>query len=168
MLCLLSLIGLYCTSCVLGTQLLTQLTVFQSAVFWIMQTLVSSALRCNCTTAQCERNGFQCETDGACMASTSFIDGIEQHIRICITRDKLVPPGQPFYCLSAAGLLNIHCCYTDYCNSIDLKVPSGESCRVAHSIRLRWGHQASDLKVLLCWMTPELKWKYIIQLGANT
>lgn len=62
------------------------------------------------------------------MASTSFIEGQEQHIRICITRDKLVPPGQPFYCLGAEGLLNIHCCYTDYCNSIDLKVPSGESC----------------------------------------
>uniref|UniRef100_A0A8D3DF84 receptor protein serine/threonine kinase n=1 Tax=Scophthalmus maximus TaxID=52904 RepID=A0A8D3DF84_SCOMX len=33
------------------------------------------------------------------------------------------PPGQPFYCLSAEGLLNTHCCYVDYCNSIDLKVP---------------------------------------------
>ncbi|KAI9522968.1 Activin receptor type-1B [Dissostichus eleginoides] len=82
------------------------------------------ALRCNCTTPQCERNGFQCETDGACMASTSFIEGQEQSIRICITRDNLVPPGQPFYCLSAEGLFNIHCCYTDYCNSIDLKVPT--------------------------------------------
>ncbi|CAB1315024.1 unnamed protein product, partial [Coregonus sp. 'balchen'] len=58
------------------------------------------------------------------MASTSFIDGQEQHIRICITRDKLVPPGQPFYCLSAEGLLNTHCCYTNYCNSLNLKVPS--------------------------------------------
>ncbi|XP_031707230.1 activin receptor type-1B-like [Anarrhichthys ocellatus] len=83
------------------------------------------ALRCNCTTAQCEKTSLQCETDGACMASTSFIDGQEQHIRVCITRDKLEPPGQPFYCLSAEGFLNIHCCYTDYCNSIDLKVPSG-------------------------------------------
>ncbi|CAB1353767.1 unnamed protein product [Coregonus sp. 'balchen'] len=82
------------------------------------------ALWCNCTTAQCEKTGSQCETDGACMASTSFIDGQEQHIRICITRDKLVPPGQPFYCLSAEGLLNTHCCYTNYCNSLDLKVPS--------------------------------------------
>ncbi|XP_077386017.1 activin receptor type-1B-like [Festucalex cinctus] len=83
------------------------------------------ALLCNCTTAQCERTtGFWCETDGACMASTSLIDGQEQHVRTCITKDKLEPPGQPFYCLSAEGLVNIHCCYTDYCNSIDLKVPS--------------------------------------------
>uniref|UniRef100_A0A3Q3QU08 receptor protein serine/threonine kinase n=1 Tax=Monopterus albus TaxID=43700 RepID=A0A3Q3QU08_MONAL len=89
---------------------------------------VSAALWCNCTTTRCEKTGSQCETDGACMASTSFIDGQEQHIRICITRDKLVPPGQPFYCLGAEGFLNIHCCYTDYCNSIDLKVPSGETC----------------------------------------
>lgn len=61
------------------------------------------------------------------MASTSFIGGEVQHIRICITRDKLVPPGQPFYCRSAEGFLNIHCCYTNYCNSIDLQVPSGQS-----------------------------------------
>lgn len=57
------------------------------------------------------------------MASTYYIQGKEQHVRICINRDNLVPPGQPFYCLSAEGLLNTHCCYEDYCNSIDLKVP---------------------------------------------
>ncbi|KAL6111529.1 acvr1b [Pungitius sinensis] len=83
------------------------------------------ALRCNCSTAQCEKTGFQCETDGACMASTSFIGGQEKHFRHCIPRANLVPPGQPFYCLSAKGFLNNHCCYTDYCNNIDLKVPSG-------------------------------------------
>ncbi|KAG7471874.1 hypothetical protein MATL_G00102700 [Megalops atlanticus] len=82
------------------------------------------ALKCNCT--ECEKTGYECETDGgACMASTSYIRGQERHIRICITRDKLVPPGQPFYCLSAEGLLNTHCCYTDYCNSVNLKVPIG-------------------------------------------
>uniref|UniRef100_A0A3Q4C141 receptor protein serine/threonine kinase n=1 Tax=Mola mola TaxID=94237 RepID=A0A3Q4C141_MOLML len=73
----------------------------------------------------CEKTGSHCETDGACMASIYFIDGQEQHVRTCITRDNLVPPGQPFYCRGAEGLLNIHCCYTDYCNSIDLQVPSG-------------------------------------------
>ncbi|NP_001134040.1 Activin receptor type-1B precursor [Salmo salar] len=83
---------------------------------------IGDALRCNCTN--CAKSGYECETDGACMASTSFIQGHEQHVRICITRDSLVPPGQPFYCLSAEGLLNTHCCYTDYCNSVDLKVPS--------------------------------------------
>lgn len=57
------------------------------------------------------------------MASTYYIQGKEQHVRICISRDDLVPPGQPFYCLSAEGLLNTHCCYEDYCNSLDLKVP---------------------------------------------
>ncbi|XP_060774266.1 activin receptor type-1B-like [Neoarius graeffei] len=81
-------------------------------------------LLCNCTTSQCEKNGYRCETTGACMASTSLIDGQEQHIKICIDKEKLVPPGQPFFCLSAEGLLNIHCCYTDYCNSLDLKVHS--------------------------------------------
>lgn len=96
-------------------------------LFAVFATASFAALWCNCTVAQCQRTGSQCETDGACVASTSFIDGIEQHVRTCITRDKLVPPGQPFFCLSAEGLLNIHCCYTDYCNSINLKVPSGEN-----------------------------------------
>lgn len=85
-----------------------------------------AALRCNCTA--CEKTGFECETDGACMVSTYFSEGKEEHVRICITRERLVPPGQPFYCLSAEGLLNTHCCYDDYCNSLDLKVP-GESPR---------------------------------------
>lgn len=88
--------------------------------------VLSLGLLCNCTTSQCEKNGYRCETTGACMASTSLIDGQEQHVRICIEKEKLVPPGQPFFCLSAEGLLNIHCCYTDYCNSLDLKVPSGK------------------------------------------
>lgn len=87
--------------------------------------LFHAALRCNCTN--CEKTGYECETDGACMASTYYIEGKEQHVRICITRDNLVPPGQPFYCLSAEGLLNTHCCYEDYCNSIDLKVPGETS-----------------------------------------
>ncbi|XP_072306044.1 activin A receptor type 1Ba isoform X2 [Eucyclogobius newberryi] len=82
--------------------------------------VAGDALHCNCTN--CEKTGYECETDGACMASTYYSQGKEQHVRICISRDNLVPPGQPFYCLSAEGLLNTHCCYSDYCNSIDLKV----------------------------------------------
>lgn len=158
---LLAVTALYCTWCVmedpaqLWTKYSTSLIPFDycfltinsqpvqsilicSLLLWNIHTVllplspsVSAALWCNCTTAQCEKAGSQCETDGACMASTSFIDGQEQHIRICITRDNLVPPGQPFYCRGAEGLLNIHCCYTDYCNSIDLKVPSGENCHMA-------------------------------------
>ncbi|XP_031139533.1 activin A receptor type 1Ba [Sander lucioperca] len=85
---------------------------------------VGNALRCNCTN--CEKTSYECETDGACMASTYFNQGKEQHVRICIDRDNLVPPGQPFYCLSAEGLLNTHCCYVDYCNSIEVPVPTKE------------------------------------------
>ncbi|XP_018615935.1 activin A receptor type 1Ba isoform X2 [Scleropages formosus] len=84
---------------------------------------LSDALRCNCTV--CEKTGYECETDGACMASISHIEGQDRHVRICIAEVNLVPPGQPIYCLSADGLLNTHCCYTDYCNSVDLKIPLG-------------------------------------------
>lgn len=57
------------------------------------------------------------------MASIYYDKGKEEHVRMCIKRNDLVPPGQPFYCLSAEGLMNTHCCYQDYCNSIDLQVP---------------------------------------------
>uniref|UniRef100_A0A8C2L768 receptor protein serine/threonine kinase n=1 Tax=Cyprinus carpio TaxID=7962 RepID=A0A8C2L768_CYPCA len=82
------------------------------------------SLLCNCTAPPCEKNGYKCETKGACMASTSVIKGEEQHVRLCIQKEDLVPPGQPFYCLSAEGLMNTHCCYSDYCNSIDLRLPT--------------------------------------------
>lgn len=88
--------------------------------------VLSAALLCNCTTPQCEKDGYKCETKGACVASTSVIEGHEQHVRLCIQKEDLVPPGQPFYCLSAEGLMNTHCCYSDYCNSIDLRLPTGE------------------------------------------
>uniref|UniRef100_A0A8C9VKF1 receptor protein serine/threonine kinase n=1 Tax=Scleropages formosus TaxID=113540 RepID=A0A8C9VKF1_SCLFO len=88
----------------------------------IIYPFIMLALRCNCT--ECLGTD-QCVTDGACIASTSVIEGQERHVRTCITRDQLQPPGQPFYCLSAEGLLNTHCCYTDYCNSVNLKPGDG-------------------------------------------
>lgn len=113
-----------CTLCSVRSLSSTVDTVVFSQVH--VSPVLSLGLLCNCTTSQCEKNGYRCETTGACMASTSLMDGQEQHIRICIDKEKLVPPGQPFFCLSAEGLLNIHCCYTDYCNSLDLKVHSGK------------------------------------------
>ncbi|XP_076012622.1 activin receptor type-1B-like isoform X2 [Genypterus blacodes] len=110
--------------CIGNVLIMANLRVSLAVVVQAVLFRTCGALWCNCTTPQCEKTGSQCETDGACIASISLIEDQEQNIRTCITRDKLVPPGQPFFCLSAAGLLNIHCCYTDYCNSIDLKVPS--------------------------------------------
>ncbi|XP_030585933.1 activin receptor type-1B-like [Archocentrus centrarchus] len=81
------------------------------------------ALWCNCTTPRCQKTGFQCETDGACRASTFFSNGKQQHSRDCITQENLVPPGKPIYCLSVEGFVYTQCCYSDYCNSIDLRVP---------------------------------------------
>uniref|UniRef100_A0A672NB83 receptor protein serine/threonine kinase n=1 Tax=Sinocyclocheilus grahami TaxID=75366 RepID=A0A672NB83_SINGR len=96
--------------------------VIHKRLIFLITALVS--LFCNCTTPQCVKDGYKCETKGACVASTSVIEGQEQHVRLCIQKEDLVPPGQPFYCLSAEGLLNTHCCYSDYCNSIDLKLPT--------------------------------------------
>ncbi|XP_054601886.1 activin A receptor type 1Ba isoform X1 [Nothobranchius furzeri] len=81
---------------------------------------VGDALRCNCTT--CEKTGYECETDGACMASTFMVGLKEERVRVCINQVDLVPAGHPIYCLSAEGFSNTHCCYEDYCNSIDLQV----------------------------------------------
>nr|XP_024646318.1 activin receptor type-1B isoform X2 [Macaca nemestrina]XP_024646319.1 activin receptor type-1B isoform X2 [Macaca nemestrina] len=59
------------------------------------------------------------------MVSIFNLDGMEHHVRTCIPKVELVPAGKPFYCLSSEDLRNTHCCYTDYCNRIDLRVPSG-------------------------------------------
>ncbi|XP_063071399.1 activin receptor type-1B [Engraulis encrasicolus] len=77
-------------------------------------------LVCNCSRPDCEKQGFVCQTDGACMVLTQVLEGVETRVRQCIPRDQLVPAGQPFHCLSAEGYFNRHCCYTDYCNSMEL------------------------------------------------
>nr|XP_058938777.1 activin receptor type-1B isoform X2 [Kogia breviceps] len=82
------------------------------------------ALLCACTS--CLQANYTCETDGACMVSIFNLDGMEHHVRTCIPKVELVPAGKPFYCLSSEDLRNTHCCYTDFCNKIDLRVPSGE------------------------------------------
>nr|XP_030707495.1 activin receptor type-1B isoform X2 [Globicephala melas] len=83
-----------------------------------------AALLCACTS--CLQANYTCETDGACMVSIFNLDGMEHHVRTCIPKVELVPAGKPFYCLSSEDLRNTHCCYTDFCNKIDLRVPSGE------------------------------------------
>lgn len=60
------------------------------------------------------------------MVSIFNLDGMEHHVRTCIPKVELVPAGKPFYCLSSEDLRNTHCCYIDFCNKIDLRVPSGE------------------------------------------
>lgn len=82
------------------------------------------ALLCACTS--CLQTNYTCETDGACMVSIFNLDGMEHHVRTCIPKVELVPAGKPFYCLSSEDLRNTHCCYIDFCNKIDLRVPSGK------------------------------------------
>lgn len=68
------------------------------------------------------------------MASTTLFNGKETHTRWCIPQKNLEPVGQPIYCRDTEGLVNNHCCYTDYCNSIDLKLPSGNSWETSHCL----------------------------------
>ncbi|KAI1229806.1 hypothetical protein IHE44_0010809 [Lamprotornis superbus] len=81
------------------------------------------ALTCLCS--DCKQANSTCETDGACMVSVFNLDGVKHHVRTCIPEAKLIPAGKPFYCLSSEDLRNTHCCYSDFCNKIDLMVPSG-------------------------------------------
>ncbi|XP_041438414.1 activin receptor type-1B isoform X2 [Xenopus laevis] len=81
-------------------------------------------LRCMCSN--CIQSNFTCVTDGACMVSISNVKGKEYHLRACIGQEDLVPPGKPFYCLSSEDIRNTYCCYTDYCNKIDVGVPTGQ------------------------------------------
>ncbi|XP_044140737.1 activin receptor type-1B [Bufo gargarizans] len=84
---------------------------------------LTNALICLCSN--CIKSNYTCETDGACMVSIANIDKVEHHMRACISSSELVPAGKPFYCLSSEDIRNTECCYTDYCNKIDLLVPSG-------------------------------------------
>lgn len=86
--------------------------------------LVSTALLCLCS--ECNQGNATCETDGACMVSISNMNGIKHHVRTCIPQAKLIPAGKPFFCLSSEDVRNTHCCYADFCNKIDLMVPSGK------------------------------------------
>lgn len=85
---------------------------------------ISVALLCSCSA--CKQTNFTCETNGACMVSISNMNGIKHHVRTCIAEEDLIPVGKPFYCLSSEDLRNTHCCYFDFCNKIDLMVPSGK------------------------------------------
>lgn len=113
-----------------------------------------AALLCACTS--CSQANYTCETDGACMVSIFNLDGMEHHVRTCIPKVELVPAGKPFYCLSSEDLRNTHCCYTDFCNKIDLRVPSGEWTLVGLLAHL--GGRAPHPFVLLC-SSPVL-WLY--------
>ena len=108
------------------------------------------------------------------MVSIFNLDGMEHHVRTCIPKVELVPAGKPFYCLSSEDLRNTHCCYTDFCNKIDLRVPSGEWTPLLDYWRVvEVGHPAissfSTLPPPLCWrlgegafwMLPEVTWEGI-------
>lgn len=88
----------------------------------IVHSTFPAALLCACTS--CLQANYTCETDGACMVSIFNLDGMEHHVRTCIPKVELVPAGKPFYCLSSEDLRNTHCCYTDFCNRIDLYTAS--------------------------------------------
>uniref|UniRef100_A0A8C5QVA1 Activin receptor type-1C n=1 Tax=Leptobrachium leishanense TaxID=445787 RepID=A0A8C5QVA1_9ANUR len=75
-----------------------------------------------CLCSDCSKTNFTCETDGACMVSTTNIDGEKYQMRGCISLADLVPVGKPFYCLSSEDIRNTHCCDTDFCNKIDITV----------------------------------------------
>lgn len=90
--------------------------------------LVTSALLCLCS--DCNQANATCETDGACMVSITNVNGMKHHTRTCIPEVKLIPAGKPFFCLSSEAVRNTHCCYFDYCNKIDLMVPSGKYSRL--------------------------------------
>lgn len=85
-----------------------------------------AALRCNCTN--CETR--ECDTDGACVVSIYKTESPPLLIRHCIDRDKMAPP---IFCKSAEGRTNVHCCFFDFCNSIDLIAPGKKpSTRTLH------------------------------------
>ncbi|KAG8452341.1 hypothetical protein GDO86_004229 [Hymenochirus boettgeri] len=84
-----------------------------------------SALEIKCMCSNCKQSNFTCVTDGACMVSISNVNGKQYHLRACIAEVELVPVGKPFYCLSSRSFATPTAVTHDYCNNIDLVVPTG-------------------------------------------
>uniref|UniRef100_A0A4W3GRL6 Activin types I and II receptor domain-containing protein n=1 Tax=Callorhinchus milii TaxID=7868 RepID=A0A4W3GRL6_CALMI len=75
------------------------------------------ALKCFCK--DCVKFNQTCETDGACLASLSRINGVQHEIRLCVSAEKLVPP---IYCQSNEDYVTTICCYQDFCNKLELSL----------------------------------------------
>ncbi|XP_037745783.1 TGF-beta receptor type-1 isoform X4 [Chelonia mydas] len=93
----------------------------------------AAALQCFCHL--CTKDNFTCVTDGLCFASVTRTPDRLIHNSMCIAEVDLIPRDRPFVCAlsSKDGVVTApYCCVTDYCNKIELQIPtpgptSGES-----------------------------------------
>ncbi|XP_042200337.1 activin receptor type-1B-like [Callorhinchus milii] len=89
-------------------------------VLLLLHIPLGAALKCFCK--DCVKFNQTCETDGACLASLSRINGVQHEIRLCVSAEKLVPP---IYCQSNEDYVTTICCYQDFCNKLELSLPRG-------------------------------------------
>nr|XP_060637467.1 TGF-beta receptor type-1 isoform X1 [Anolis sagrei ordinatus] len=85
----------------------------------------ASALQCYCLL--CQQDNFTCTTDGLCF--TSVTQNREKTISnfMCIAEVDLIPKDRPFICApsTSEGVRTAaHCCNKDFCNKIDLPIPT--------------------------------------------
>ncbi|XP_033919793.1 TGF-beta receptor type-1 [Melopsittacus undulatus] len=85
----------------------------------------ASALRCYCHL--CTKDNFTCVTDGLCFTSvTRTADKVIRN-SMCIAQIDLIPRDRPFVCAHSSrdGVFTFpHCCDRDYCNKIELPIPT--------------------------------------------
>uniref|UniRef100_A0A8C5SKB1 TGF-beta receptor type-1 n=1 Tax=Laticauda laticaudata TaxID=8630 RepID=A0A8C5SKB1_LATLA len=70
---------------------------------------------------------FTCTTDGLCLTSVTRNKNKIQRNSMCLAENDLFPKGRPFVCAisTSKGVITVpHCCDKDFCNKIDLPVPT--------------------------------------------
>uniref|UniRef100_A0A803TWL4 TGF-beta receptor type-1 n=1 Tax=Anolis carolinensis TaxID=28377 RepID=A0A803TWL4_ANOCA len=85
----------------------------------------ASALQCYCLL--CQQDNYTCTTDGLCI--TSITRSREKTIpnSMCIAEVDLIPKDRPFICATSTseGVTTVpYCCDQDFCNKIDLPIPT--------------------------------------------
>ncbi|XP_058036335.1 TGF-beta receptor type-1 [Ahaetulla prasina] len=85
----------------------------------------ATALQCFCL--HCTKENFTCTTDGLCLTSVTRNRNKIQRNSMCLAEYDLFPRDRPFVCAistSEGGITVPHCCDKDFCNKIDLPIPT--------------------------------------------
>ncbi|KAJ7313678.1 hypothetical protein JRQ81_005284, partial [Phrynocephalus forsythii] len=85
----------------------------------------AEALQCYCLL--CTKDNFTCTTDGLCITSITRSGNKIMRNSMCIAETDLIPKDRPFICAvstNEGSTTMPHCCNKDFCNKIDLPIPT--------------------------------------------
>ncbi|XP_061444265.1 TGF-beta receptor type-1 [Rhineura floridana] len=105
----------------------TSPTTVTAAVGLLLFLLPEATTDLQCFCLLCTKENFTCTTDGLCITYiTRNGDNIIRN-SMCIAEVDLIPRDRPFICApsTSEGVTTLpHCCNKDFCNKIDLPIPT--------------------------------------------